>query len=171
MADLAASLAAAHRACRALLRHALGSPPLARLLLPRLTAAEPGLLSPASELASEISRVLNRSSDADSALEAASLLWRHSEADGALRAELAAALRARRPGSLVEWYWLHQTLGDGAQVLNLGPAYHPILQASKQEGVLVPSRFSPSTAGPPSGGLGEGGSVRRSAPRRLAGCV
>lgn len=81
MADMAVSLATrfgeSHQ--RLLLRHALGSPPLARLLLPRLASAAPGLLRPPRRAAEEISHVLVESADSEGALEAATLLMRVTE--------------------------------------------------------------------------------------------
>jgi hypothetical protein len=67
MADLAVSLAVAHRRERTLLRHVLGSPPLARLLLPRLAAAAPALFSPASKVAEEISHCLGAAATQENA--------------------------------------------------------------------------------------------------------
>jgi hypothetical protein len=134
MADLAVAFATAHRRERVLLRHALGTPPLARLLLPRLAAAAPGLFRPASKVAHEISHCLVESADSEGSLEAASLLWGLSEGDAPARADLRRLLAARRPASLLEWHWVHATIGGGdggARPLPISFAYWGVIQVGR----------------------------------------
>jgi len=128
MADLSVQLAVAHGRQLTLLRHALGSPPLARLLLSRLAAAAPALLAPAARIAGEISRVLVGNADSEGAMESASLLFGLTEGDADLRGELERLLAARRPESLLEWHWLHRALGERAQPLRVSGGYWGVLQ-------------------------------------------
>jgi hypothetical protein len=142
MADFALDLAARHGSERVLLRHALGSPPLARLLLPRLAAAAPGLLRPPARAAAEITHVLVESADSEGALEAATLLLSltspgaagsYPEAD---RRELLRLLSERRPASLLEWYWLEGAL-SGIGPEEGGPLRaQPLLVSDQYWGVM-----------------------------------
>jgi hypothetical protein len=134
MADLSTRLATDYGRERTLLRHSLGSPPLFRLLIPRLAATAPDLFSPARKLANEISHVLVESADSEGAMEAASLLFSLTESGAAARADLLTLLAARQPTSLMEWHWLYSTVGEGAQTLPINAMYWGVLQV--RPGVL-----------------------------------
>ena len=114
MVDVAARLAAlGGRSCElALLRSSLAAPPLARLALPRLA---PRLLDSPAGAARELHLCLAESADSAAALEAATLLLDAAAPRGSgNRAALLKLLAARRPTGLLEWYWLHTTLGGTA---------------------------------------------------------